>query len=127
MRNTEPDEDYPTVKPARSPSSPAAMILGGISVVIGVLALTFSLGLSMCCFLLSWASVPFSAIGLTLGVIGLIVPLATKSRGVALPIAGISVNGLALLAVLVSQLFGFSMFNRQMAVRLQARRRRPIT
>ena len=92
------------------------MTLGGISVVIGVLALMFSLGLSMCCFLLSWASVPFSAIGLTLGVIGLIVPLATKSRGIALPIAGISVNGLALLAVLLSQVFGFRMINQQMAV-----------
>src|SRR5271169_380236 len=85
VRNIEPDEDYPTVSSAKKPSSTAALILGGISIVIGVLALTFSLGLSMCCVILGWATVPFSAVGLSLGVIGLIVPLATRSRGIALP------------------------------------------
>ena len=112
MRHTEPDEDYPTVSPAGKPSSPAALILGGFSVVIGVMALTFSLGLSMCCFILGWATVPFSAIGLTLGVVGVIVPVATKSRGLTLPIVGMSINGLALLVVLLGQMFGFVLFNR---------------
>ena len=55
---------------------------------------------------------PFSAIGLILGVVGLVVPLVTKTRGIALPISGIAVNAVALAIVLLGQVFGFAFFSR---------------
>jgi hypothetical protein len=122
VRITEQDEDYPTLSPPRNRSntSAAAIVLGGFSVVIGALSLTFALGLSMCCFILTWGTVPPSALGLTLGIIGLAVPLATKKRGIALPIAGVSVNVLALVVFVLAQMLGIAWFSRQAPVAPQS-------
>jgi hypothetical protein len=113
VRPNESDEDYPVVRPSNArPTSGLAIGFGAVSLVIGLLAVFFSVGLGICCFLLGWMTVPFSAIGLVLGIIGLVIPLATKSRGIALPIAGTCVNALALLIVLASQVFGFAFISR---------------
>jgi hypothetical protein len=89
--------------------SALAIVLGVISLVIGVIALFFSLGLGLCCFVFTWATVPFSVVGLTLGAVGLMVPLTTKRSGIALPIAGMVVNGLALVVVLLSHVLGIAL------------------
>jgi serine/threonine protein kinase len=105
----------PSGRTERMPPLPAAperersglaVVLGGFSLVIGLIALFFSLGLGLCCFVFTWLTVPFSIVGMTLGGVGLIVPLSTKRSGIALPIAGMVVNGLALLVVILSHVFG---------------------
>src|SRR5262249_2353203 len=56
-------------------------------------------------------TVPFSVVGLALGGVGLMVPLATKRSGIALPVAGMVVNGLALLVVLLSHVLGIAVMS----------------
>jgi serine/threonine protein kinase len=106
------------VRTERMPHLPAAperersglaVVLGGFSLVIGLIALFFSLGLGLCCFVFTWLTVPFSVVGLMLGGVGLMVPLSTKRSGIALPVAGMVVNGLALLVVLLSHVFGLAL------------------
>jgi hypothetical protein len=112
VRLVEPDEDHPKVDPARRMSG-VALGLGTASLVIGILAVFFSLSLSLCCFVFPWASVPFSALGLTLGLVGVVVPLATGKRGLLLPTAGACVNALALMIVLVTTVLNVGLLSRR--------------
>jgi hypothetical protein len=113
VRPAEPDEDHPPS--AGRKMSGVALGLGTASLVIGILAVFFSLGLSLCCFVLGWATIPFSALGLTLGLVGVAVPLATGKRGLPLPIAGACVNALALVIVLLGPVWQFGLFRRPAA------------
>ena len=78
--------------------------------IIGAFYVLMALGLSLCCFALGWLTVPFSGVGITLGTIGLVVPLVAKRSGVILPACGIAANAVALLVVLVGHLLGMSLF-----------------
>ena len=91
--------------------SALAGVLGGFSLVIGVVAIFMALGLSLCCFALGWLTVPFSGVGLTLGTIGVVVPLATKRRGVLLPACGFAANAVAILVVIAGHLLGMTYFS----------------
>ena len=118
-RITDLEDVVPTSRRARPVDSPdvpplerlaLATVLGGFSLVIGVVAIFMALGLTLCCFALGWLTVPFSGVGITLGTIGLVIPLATKRSGIILPACGIAANAVALLVVLVGHLFGMSLF-----------------
>lgn len=69
--------------------------MGVASIILGVLA-----------FLICWIplanliSVPLSAVGLLLGLIGIIVALTRRGSGIGFPIAGTMINGLALIIVI---------------------------
>jgi hypothetical protein len=110
VRPVEPDEDHPPS--AGRKMSGVALGLGTASLVIGIMAVFFSLSLSLCCFVLGWATIPFSALGLTLGLVGVAVPLATGKRGLTLPIVGASVNAVALVIVLLGPVWQFGLFRR---------------
>jgi serine/threonine protein kinase len=103
-------------RPVDPPAAPGkersalAVVLGGFSLVIGVVAIFMALGLSLCCFALGWLTVPFSGVGLTLGTIGVVVPLVTKRSGVILPACGVAANAVALLVVIGSHLLGMSAY-----------------
>jgi len=112
----EPDEDHPPS--AVRPMSGVALGLGSASLLIGILATFFAtfftFGLPMCCFV-GWATIPFSVLGLTLGIIGVAVPLASGKRGLPLPIAGAGANALALFIVVLGPVLNFGLLGRPVA------------
>jgi hypothetical protein len=71
--------------------------LGVASIILGILA-----------FLICWIplvnliSVPLSALGLLLGLVGLVVAITRKGSSIGLPIAGSAISGLALLVVVAT-------------------------
>lgn len=100
----ERDEDERDERPRRrdrepsalGESSAAAHSLGIASMVLGVVALPFSM---IPC--LGMLSLPLSGLGVVVGGVGLIVSIVRKGRGIGFPIAGAAISGLSLVFGLV--------------------------
>ena len=83
------------------PSSGLALGMGISSLVLGILNLPAATCLGWCCFLFGFLTLPLSAVGAILGIVGIMVPLFTGKRGIGLPIAGTTLNVIAIVSVFV--------------------------
>jgi serine/threonine protein kinase len=98
------DDDGPPQLDVRRPTISVrnAAGLATTSLALGVVALFSALGIGACCFVAGWFGIPLSAGGLVLGVLALANLRPADRSPYIQAAAGIGLNGLALIALLIT-------------------------